>query len=70
MGVKIDVPRGSPFTIHNIPFGIISTEDNKTPRCASAIGEYAIDLSIYSKYGRLDSAGFGETSPASVFAKV
>lgn len=70
MGVKVDVPSGSPFTIHNIPFGVISTEDNKTPRCASAIGEYAIDLSIYSRHGRLEGAGFGEASPASVFAEV
>lgn len=70
MGVKIDVPRGCPFTIHNIPFGVISTKENATPRCASAIGEYAIELAIYSGHGRLDKVEFGETTPASIFAAV
>jgi hypothetical protein len=53
MGVKINIPPGSPFTIRNIPFGVISTEANPTQRCATAIGEYAIDLGVYSKTGHL-----------------
>ncbi|CRG92085.1 fumarylacetoacetase [Talaromyces islandicus] len=58
MGVKIEVPVGSPFTIHNIPFGVISTQGNPKPRCATAIGDYAIDLAIYAQHGFLsDSVG-------------
>lgn len=53
MGLSIDIPVGSPFTIHNIPFGVISTEEQPAPRCATAIGNYAIDLVAYSAGGRL-----------------
>jgi len=53
MGVHIDIPVGSPFTIHNIPFGVISTEEEPAPRCATAIGNYAMDLVAYSAGGRL-----------------
>lgn len=54
MGVKIKIPPGSPFTIQNIPFGVISTKANPTPRCATAIGQYAIDLGLYSRAGYLN----------------
>ena len=54
MGVDIDIPVDSPFTIHNIPFGVISTQEEQAPRCATAIGNYAIDLAIYSAGGRLE----------------
>lgn len=53
MGLSIDIPLGCPFTIHNIPFGVISTEEEPAPRCATAIGNYAIDLVAYSARGRL-----------------
>jgi fumarylacetoacetase len=53
MGVIIDIPFGSPFTIRNIPFGVLSTKANPTPRCATAIGGYAIDLGVYSQMGHL-----------------
>ncbi|KAH7083604.1 hypothetical protein FB567DRAFT_473367 [Paraphoma chrysanthemicola] len=53
MGVRIDIPSDSPFTIHNIPYGVISTEEQPTPRCAVAIGSHAIDLVVYSTGGRL-----------------
>lgn len=40
------VPAGSPFTLQNIPFGVISTDSNPQPRCASAIGNHAVDLAL------------------------
>ncbi|WQF90215.1 Putative fumarylacetoacetase [Colletotrichum destructivum] len=43
----------TPFTIHNIPFGVISSNSQTTPRCATAIGEYAIDLVAFAAEGRL-----------------
>ncbi|KAI9740351.1 MAG: hypothetical protein M1834_004930 [Cirrosporium novae-zelandiae] len=48
----------SPFSILNIPFGIISTSSNPKPRPAIAIGSYALDLSAFA-----DSGGFQDLSP-------
>lgn len=42
-----------PFTIQNLPYGIISTNDEPVPRCAVAIGKHAVDLVKYAKEGRL-----------------
>lgn len=49
MGYTVPIPEGSPFTFNNIPFGVISPEDLSTEdrRCATAIGDYAVDLSQY-----------------------
>ncbi|KAI1113207.1 fumarylacetoacetate hydrolase [Nemania sp. NC0429] len=41
------IPDGSPFTLNNIPFGIISTDKNPQLRGATAIGDSAVDLSLY-----------------------
>lgn len=38
----------APFTIQNLPYGIISTSSEPSPRCAVAIGEHAIDLPKYA----------------------
>ncbi|KAJ4247102.1 hypothetical protein NW762_013240 [Fusarium torreyae] len=59
MSAKIHIPRDSPFSIHNIPFGVISTQDNKSPRCAAAIGDYAIDLAKLAETSRLDHLNLG-----------
>lgn len=45
------VEEGSPFTVDNIPFGVISTPENTKPRCATAFGNYAIDLSALERVG-------------------
>ncbi|KAK3725134.1 hypothetical protein LTR37_000645 [Vermiconidia calcicola] len=39
----------SHFSLHNIPFGIISTPDTPEPHAAVAIGEYALDLQVFSQ---------------------
>ena len=54
MILPLDDCLDSPFTIHNIPFGIISSKDNERHRCASAIGAYAIDLMKYAESGHFD----------------
>lgn len=69
MGAKIVIPKESPFSIHNIPFGIISTSDNQTPRCAAAIGDYAIDLAKLAEASCLDHLGL-EPSAQEMFNKV
>lgn len=49
MAFKINVSPDSPFTLDNIPFGVISNESDPKPRCATALGDYAIDLAAYWK---------------------
>lgn len=41
----IEYPADSHFPIQNIPFGVISTAADATPRCATRIGDIAVDLS-------------------------
>jgi fumarylacetoacetase len=48
----LEIPSDSHFTFENIPFGIISTPDNKNPRVAVALGSYAFDLEHFANcYG-------------------
>jgi fumarylacetoacetase len=42
------IPRGSPFSLANIPFGIISTSLAPKPRPAVAIGDHALDLEAFA----------------------
>ena len=54
--LKIDPE--SPFSLANIPFGIITTATNGTPRPAIAIGQYALDLEAFTSgngFSRLPS---------------
>lgn len=39
----IDIPENSDFSIHNIPFGIFSTQE-RSPRAGVAIGNHILDL--------------------------
>jgi fumarylacetoacetase len=49
MAFKLSIPEDSPFTLHNIPFGVISTDSDPKRRCATALGHYAIELSLLWK---------------------
>jgi fumarylacetoacetase len=72
MGHQIVISPDSPFTVDNIPFGVFKTAKDSIPRCASAIGDYAIDLSLYAQRGNLDNIGenldlvdvFGQVRPS------
>jgi fumarylacetoacetase len=58
----------NPFSIDNIPFGVISTASNPAPRCATALDHDAIDLGALESDGFFDSIqGFGHVS---IFCKV
>lgn len=46
----LPVPVGSDFPIQNLPFGIFQTHD-RTPRVATAIGDYVLDLFTLRKHG-------------------
>lgn len=41
----VQIAPDSDFPIENIPFGVISTAADQTPRIATAIGDHALDLS-------------------------
>ncbi|KAM6520029.1 hypothetical protein FALCPG4_013586 [Fusarium falciforme] len=50
----LTIPRGSHFSLANLPFGIISTKTNPSPRPAVAIGDDALDLSLFAQKGGFD----------------
>ncbi|KAK8054563.1 hypothetical protein PG994_009630 [Apiospora phragmitis] len=53
-----DVTPETPFSLANIPFGVISTKDDPTPRPAIAIGMHALDLKALNA-----GIGLGEIVP-------
>ncbi|KAG1470925.1 hypothetical protein G6F56_002407 [Rhizopus delemar] len=64
----ITVSKDSDFPIQNIPFGIISTAEKQAPRVATAIGDYALDLSEVAQLGVFDNiSGFDD--PIKVFGE-
>ena len=61
----------APFTLHNLPYGVIRTASNSKPRCAVAIGVHALDLAEYAKAGKLSNLESGhDTKFETVFAEV
>lgn len=49
----INIPENSDFSIHNLPFGIFSTQDG-SPRAGMAIGEHILDLVQVASLGVFD----------------
>lgn len=45
----VSIPHDSPFSIANIPFGVITTSQSQTPHIAVAIGNYALDLKLFAE---------------------
>ena len=68
MGFSPNVPEGCPFTLDNIPFGVISTVADPRPRCATAIGDYAVDLQKCFQHAGLDA--FHNLDLIQIFGKV
>lgn len=69
MVFKISISADSPFTLDNIPFGVISTESDPKPRCVTALGDYAIDLAAYWKDKAYDQLE-GSRSLCDIFNQV
>jgi len=64
----IPVSKDSHFSIKNIPFGIFSSSSDSTPRPATIIGEYVLDLSVLAKRGAFKGiSGFDESTLQQVF---
>lgn len=53
----LDIPTDSPFSLANIPFGVITTPESSSRHVGVAIGDYALDLSVFAS-----NAGFSECS--------
>ena len=51
----LQISPDSPFSLANLPFGIVSTPSNQWPHAAVAIGDYVLDLSAF-----VDGGGFSE----------
>ncbi|KPM39750.1 Fumarylacetoacetase [Neonectria ditissima] len=62
----LPIPTGSHFSLANIPFGIISTAANQTPRPAIAVGDHVLDIQAFSNGGGF-SASSEITEHASCF---
>lgn len=46
----LTIPAKSPFSLANIPFGIISSSVTPEPHPAIAIGDYALDLQVFTAH--------------------
>jgi fumarylacetoacetase len=67
----IPVPKDSHFSIKNIPFGIFSSSHDPTPRPATAIGDFVLDLLFLAKVGALSNIpGFDPSTLEQVFPKL
>ncbi|KAB8235138.1 hypothetical protein BDV23DRAFT_150529 [Aspergillus alliaceus] len=51
MASWLQIPKSSPFSLANIPFGIISSAKGTSRVAATAIGDYALDLSTFASAG-------------------
>ena len=56
----VDVPTGSDFPIHNLPYGIFRPSAGVQPRIGVAIGEQVLDLSVLADRGLLSGTAFRE----------
>ncbi|WP_437397510.1 fumarylacetoacetase [Flagellimonas lutimaris] len=53
MSMIINIPENSDFSIHNLPFGIFSTE-GRSPRIGIAVGDHILDLAAVAELDVFD----------------
>ena len=61
----LQIPESSHFSLANLPFGIISTKSNPSPRPAVAVGDHCLDLEAFAASEAFSSIGID----VSVFSK-
>lgn len=71
MSFQGPLPDRGEFSIHNIPFGVVSSPKGQ-PYCASRIGDFILDLRRFAQYGHLKQVTISGTKIdfVSVFSKV
>ncbi|TPX54229.1 fumarylacetoacetase [Powellomyces hirtus] len=65
----VEVLPDSDFPLENIPFGVISTAQQASPRAATAIGTYAVDLLVLAKAGAFEGPQLGNGVAERVFGQ-
>ena len=56
----VDVPTGSDFSIHNLPYGVFRPSAGARPRIGVAIGDAVLDLSVLAERGLLSGRSLGD----------
>ena len=56
----VDVPTGSDFSIHNLPYGVFRPSAGARPRIGVAIGDAVLDLSVLAERGLLSGGDLGD----------
>jgi len=56
----VDVPTGSDFPIHNLPFGVFRPSAGARPRIGVAIGDAVLDLAVLAERGLLSGRALGD----------
>ena len=59
--------RGTPFTIENLPYGVISTATDPKRRAATALDDSAVDLNVLQTQGVFEAVS---GLPVGIFAAV
>lgn len=57
----LSVAENSDFPIQNLPFGIF-TNENKSPRVCSRIGDFVVDIAALGKFGFFNDIDFDEST--------
>ncbi|KZF22241.1 fumarylacetoacetase [Xylona heveae TC161] len=66
----LPIPHNSHFSLSNLPFGIITTPTSRIPHVAVAIGNYALDLHMFSSSNGHAAGGFNDLAAIKPYLSV
>src|SRR5690606_10534959 len=59
----LDVPSDSPFSLHNLPYGVFTRRGHADPRVGVAVGDHVLDLAVLAERDLLDLPELGGHRP-------
>lgn len=59
----LDIPADSPFSLHNLPYGVFTRRGHANPRVGVAVGDEVLDLAVLAERGLLDLPELGGHRP-------
>jgi fumarylacetoacetase len=59
----LDIPSDSPFSLHNLPYGVFTRRGHADPRVGVAAGDQVLDLAVLAEAGLLDLPELGGQRP-------
>ncbi|KAF6785573.1 fumarylacetoacetase [Colletotrichum sojae] len=65
----VPIPPRSHFSLHNLPFGVISSNENQQHRLAVAVGDHVLDLDAFTSGGGFRSISSLQEQNLSVFSQ-